>query len=48
MVHATLDAGTYKKGRKVANKELATINLTPSRFHGEWNYVIRPNTKRRF
>jgi hypothetical protein len=41
-VHATLDAGTYKKGRKISDTELATINLRPSRFHGEWNYVIRP------
>jgi len=44
-VHATLDAGTYKKGRKVTDKELAAVNLTPSHFHGEWNYVIRPNAQ---
>jgi hypothetical protein len=42
-VHATLDAETYQKGRKVTDEELATVNLKPSRFHGEWNYVIRPN-----
>jgi hypothetical protein len=41
-VHATLDAGTYKKGRKVREEELAAVKLKPSRFHGEWNYVIRP------
>jgi transposase len=42
-VHAELDPRTYEKGRKVSEVELAQVNLTPSRFHGEWNYVIRPN-----
>ena len=28
--------------RKVSDEELATINLTPLRFHGEWNYIIHP------
>jgi Rhodopirellula transposase DDE domain len=42
-VHARLDAGTYEKGRKVPDEELAAVNIAPSRFHGEWNYVIRPN-----
>jgi len=42
-VYAKLDASTYEKGRKVSDEEFATVNLTPSRFHGEWNYVIRPN-----
>ena len=30
-------------GRKVSPEEMAAINLTPQRFHGEWNYVIRPS-----
>ncbi len=42
-VHAKLDAGTYQKGRKITDEEFAAVNLAPSRFHGEWNYVIRPN-----
>jgi hypothetical protein len=42
-VYAQLDASTYEKGRKVSDEELASVNLKPSRFHGEWNYVIRPN-----
>lgn len=24
--------------------DLATLNLRRHRFHGEWNYTIRPNT----
>ena len=42
-VHATLDASTYEKGRKVTDEEFAAVNIAPARFHGEWNYVIRPN-----
>ena len=42
-VHAKLDATSYEKGRKVDDEEMAAVNLKPSRFHGEWNYVIRPN-----
>jgi hypothetical protein len=41
-VTCRLDRRRYPVGRKVSNKELATINLTPNAFHGEWNYTIRP------
>jgi hypothetical protein len=37
-----LDRRQYPVGRKVSDEEFATINLSPSAFHGEWNYVIRP------
>jgi transposase len=42
-VYAELDGATYEKGRKVSDQALAEVNLKPSRFHGEWNYLIRPN-----
>ncbi len=42
-VYAELDASTYQKGRKVADDVFAQVNIKPCRFHGEWNYVIRPN-----
>jgi transposase len=42
-VHATLDEAEYAKGKKVTEQEFAQINLHPSRFHGEWNYVIKPH-----
>jgi len=41
-VYAELDASTYEKGKKVSDAQFAQINLHRSRFHGEWNYVIRP------
>jgi transposase len=41
-VHCELDDNLYEKGRKVTDAEMATINLVPDNFHGEWNYTIRP------
>jgi hypothetical protein len=41
-VHCELDQNTYEKGRKVTKEEMASINLYPNRFHGEWNYTIKP------
>jgi hypothetical protein len=37
-----LDRRKYRVGRKVSDAEMATINLVPENFHGEWNYAIRP------
>jgi len=42
-VTCRLDRRKYPAGRKVSDEELAAINITPSRFHGEWNYIIRPH-----
>lgn len=42
VVKAKLDAQAYQKGRKVTKAEMQTVNITPQRFHGEWNYVISP------
>jgi Rhodopirellula transposase DDE domain len=33
----------YPAGRKVTDKESATVRLYPDRFHGDWNYEIRPH-----
>ena len=41
-VTCRLDRHRYPVGRKVTNHEIATVNLTPNAFHGEWNYLIRP------
>ena len=45
IVQAKLDANTYPKGRKVTQAEIQSVNITPSRFHGEWNYVISPRNR---
>ena len=41
-VHAWLDEGTYEKGRKVSDQELAECNIKRNDYHGEWNYEIHP------
>ena len=46
-VRAELDENKYPKGIKVSNAEFAAINLSRHSFHGEWNYVISPNRKRK-
>jgi len=42
-VNAGLDTNTYPTGVKVSDDELDALNLSPDRFHGEWNYTIRPH-----
>jgi transposase len=39
-VRAELDQGYYPRGIKVTNAELAAVPISPSTFHGEWNYTI--------
>ncbi len=41
-VTCRLDRRQYPVGRKVSAQEIATVNLIPDGFHGEWNYTIRP------
>ena len=43
-VHAWLDEATYEKGIKVTDEELAECVIKPHRFHGDWNYEIRPRS----
>ena len=41
-IKAKLDRRRYPKGVKVSDDDLAQLNLTPARFHGEWNYSLAP------
>jgi hypothetical protein len=41
-IRAALDHSRYPTGIKVADAELAAVQLEPDDFHGEWNYTIRP------
>ena len=45
IVRAELDEKKYPKGVKVANTQLAEVNIFHHPFHGEWNYTIAPNTR---
>jgi hypothetical protein len=42
-VTCRLDRRKYSTGRKVSAEEMKSVKLQPNKFHGEWNYVIRPN-----
>jgi len=44
-VTCRLDRRKYPTGRKVTDEEMKQINLERSRFHGDWNYTIRPHSK---
>lgn len=41
-VTCRLDRREYPIGRKVTDKEMQRVNLERNKFHGDWNYVIRP------
>ena len=41
-----LDRHKYPTGRKVTAEQMKQVNLHPDRFHGEWNYVIKPRSTR--
>ena len=45
-VQCRLDENDYEKGVKVSDADMATLNIAPSNFHGEWNYTIAPRRKR--
>ena len=41
-VKSMLDETEYPKGIEITKEELKMVNLFPHRFHGEWNYTIKP------
>jgi hypothetical protein len=42
-VTCRLDRRRYPVGSKVTDEEFATVRLYPHRFHGDWNYAIKPH-----
>lgn len=47
-VTCRLDRRKYPTGRKVTDEEMENINVERNKFHGDWNYVIKPKaTKKR-
>ena len=45
-VTCRLDRRKYPTGRKVTAEEMQQVNIYPDKFHGEWNYVIKPHPTR--
>lgn len=46
-VQCEIDANSYPKGIKVTDRQMQDINLDPDSFHGEWNYTISPNKRKK-
>jgi hypothetical protein len=42
-VTCRLDRRKYPTGREVSDQQMRQVNLQPNKFHGEWNYCIKPN-----
>jgi hypothetical protein len=42
VVRAALDVQKYETGVEVEDEELKRLRVTPAKFHGEWNYSIKP------
>ena len=43
-VTCRLDRRKYPTGRKVTDEEMKHVNLERHKFHGDWNYTIRPRS----
>ncbi len=37
-----IDENTYPIGIKVTKKEVDSLNIVRDKFHGDWNYIIKP------
>ena len=43
-VVSELDTNVYEKGIKVSDKDFEKLNIQRDDFHGEWNYIVSPQT----
>jgi hypothetical protein len=43
-VHAALDTGDYDTGVQISDAQIAALPIARHRFHGDWNYTLRPHT----
>jgi hypothetical protein len=42
IVRAALDPRQYETGIEVSDEELEQLSIAPAKFHGDWNYSIKP------
>jgi len=45
-VRSEIDQGEYPKGVTITAEQMATLNIEPHTFHGDWNYTIHPRKKK--
>jgi Rhodopirellula transposase. len=41
-IETSIDYAIYEKGIEVNDEELELLNIKCEKFHGEWNYMIKP------
>jgi Rhodopirellula transposase DDE domain len=41
-IRSALDENLYPTGREVTNQQMESLAIKRDKFHGEWNYTIRP------
>lgn len=41
-IKASLDVNSYDTGVEVSPEEIAALNIHRDKFHGDWNYTLRP------
>ena len=41
-IRSELDAASYATARKVTDQQMDGLSIKREKFHGEWNYTIRP------
>ncbi len=46
-VRSEIDRARYPMGVAVTDRQMARIQLVPHAFHGDWNYTIHPNRRKR-
>lgn len=44
-VRCVLDRRRYPKEVTISDEQMATVNIIRNRFHGDWNYSIRPRVR---
>ncbi len=45
-IETSVDTHQYEKGITVSDQEMNALNIKKAKFHGEWNYKIRPQKNR--
>ena len=45
-VRSEIDRHRYPKGVPVSDEQMAQVRLEPHTFHSDWNYTIRPRTRK--
>ena len=46
-VQVFVDKNKYETGKQVSDEDFAKINIRKNEFHGEWNYTIKPNSRKK-